>query len=90
MLNTLVYRLIGLGLVVFCGMTWAWMLGAFADITVGIDQTTAKWMNPGILSMPGTISVIAGLIGIMYLTGVFPLFDQKDNDGNMPVGKAQD
>jgi len=85
MLKSLVYRLIGLGLVGFCGLTWAWMLGAFANLVVVDDQTFGKWLNPGILSMPGTISVIAGLVGLMYLAGVFPLFVQQDVERANPV-----
>lgn len=90
MLKSLMYRLIGLALIGFCSLTWAWMLGAFSDLATGADMTTSNWLNPGILSMPGTISVIAGLVGIMYLAGVFPLFDQNHGDSSKPVGKAQD
>lgn len=79
MLKSLMYRLIGLVLVSLCGVTWAWMLGAFADMNAGFDSNAAKWMNPGILSMPGTVSIIVGLIGLMYLIGVFPLFDSRNN-----------
>lgn len=81
MFKAVAYRSIGLMLLIFCGVTWAWMLGAFADMAVGVDSNTAKWLNPGILSMPGTLSTIAGVIGFLYLTGVFPLFDQNPIEG---------
>lgn len=78
MLKSFTYRVIGLALVMFCGISWAWMLGAFANTAPALDANTAKWMNPGVLSMPGTLSIIAGLIGLMYLIGVFPLFDGRE------------
>lgn len=74
MMKNLTYRLLGALLLIFCGTTWAWMLGAFAYLpTDGLGVTSAKWIAPGILAMPGTIAVIAGMVGFLFVLGVFPL-----------------
>lgn len=72
MIKNLAYRLLGGLLLVFCGTTWAWMLGAFLPAD-GLGVNSAKWVAPGILAMPGTIAVIAGLIGFLFVLGVLPL-----------------
>lgn len=68
------YRLVGLALVLFCGTAWAWMLGAFAQLaTIEVDKNAAQWIAPGVLSFPGTVATIAGLVGLLLLLGIIPL-----------------
>lgn len=81
MIMNLAYRLLGVLLLIFCGTTWAWMLGVFAFLPAeGLGVNSAKWIAPGILPMPGTIAVIAGLIGFLFVLGVFPLSQADEKD----------
>ena len=81
MLKNIGYRLLGVLLLLFCGAIWAWMLGVFAFLPAGgLSVNSAKWLAPGVLSMPATVAVIAGLIGLLLVFGVLPLrrVDEKD------------
>lgn len=81
MLVNLAYRLLGALFLAFCGTTWAWMLGAFAHLkSVATNANTAHWIAPGILSMPATLSVIVGLVGALFLLGVFPLTQASNKE----------
>lgn len=81
MIKSLAYRLLGALLLIFCGTTWAWMLGAFAYLpTDGLDVNSAKWIAPGILAMPGTIAIHAGVVGFLFMLGVFPLPPADERD----------
>lgn len=73
MIKKLFWRLFGLVLLAFCGSVWAWMFGAFSYLSKGFGANQAKWVAPGILSMPATVAVIVGLIGLLFVLGVFPV-----------------
>lgn len=40
----------------------------------------AAWLEPGLLPYPIMVSVVAGVAGLLYLTGVLPLRTNSDGD----------
>ena len=84
MTRRIVNRLIGLSLLAFCAVLWAWMLGWFAKPyppgSLKDAPMFAAWLAPGLLSYPMMVSVVAGVAGLLYLTGVLPLRTDSDDD----------
>jgi hypothetical protein len=80
------WRFFGLALVMFCAGVWAWMLGAFSNQSAGMSQYVIQWSAPGLLSFPATVSTIAGIVGLLFLTGVFPINTKLEQAQNLPAG----
>jgi len=77
-MKSIFYRIVGLMLIAFSSLVWAWMLGAFSRLSeVGVGVNTAQWFAPGILSMPATVAVVAGKIGVLFLFGFPQMFSDE-------------
>lgn len=78
MLRRLAFRLCGLLSLVSAGLTWAWMFGAFEHLisTEGLSEADARWISPGFLSFPITLSIIQVVIGLVFVSGVVPVNSQ--------------
>lgn len=87
MLKKIAWRSFGLFLLIFCVGLWAWMLGWFArplpPHTFDTAPMLKAWMAPGVMGFPAIVSVIAGVVGLLFVTGVLPLPPSEDN--NSPV-----
>lgn len=77
-------RLKGLLLLAFCAGIWAWMLGwlakPFPPGSLKNAPMTAAWMAPGVMGFPALVAIFAGLVGLLYVTGVFPLTTAANED----------
>ncbi|MBN3776978.1 hypothetical protein G3O06_05265 [Burkholderia sp. Ac-20345] len=76
-------QLKGLLLLAFCAGIWAWMLGWFAKPlppgSLKDAPMLAAWMAPGVMGFPALVSIIAGVAGLLYVMGVFPLTTSANN-----------
>lgn len=41
---------------------------------------TAAWMAPGVMGFPALVAIFAGVVGLLYVTGVFPLTTAANED----------
>ncbi|NDY73079.1 hypothetical protein DO021_15460 [Desulfobacter hydrogenophilus] len=58
---------IGIGLLFFCVLGIAWMMGCFAvppEIANDNNLYLQEWAAPGFLALPAMISFIVGLVGL--------------------------
>ncbi len=66
-------RLFGLLLLGFSAGLWAWMLGCFARSlprgSLEAFPSLAAWIKPGRLPYPIIVSVVAALVGQLYVVG---------------------
>ncbi len=69
-------RLFGLLLLGFSAGLWAWMLGCFArSLPLGSLEAfslPAAWITPGTLPYPMIVSVVAALVGMLYVVVAIP------------------
>lgn len=91
MIKKIGYRFIGLLLLLFCGSTWAWMLGVLAlPPSSLLTGNHAKLMTPDVLAMELNVSVtaafivsvIATFVGFLFVFGVIPLGQTDELDDN--------
>ncbi|CAB3754144.1 hypothetical protein [Paraburkholderia humisilvae] len=78
--------LIGLLLLVFSAGIWAWMLGwlarPFPPGSLDGAPMVKAWMAPGVLGFPALVSIVAGLIGLLYVTSVLPFSVSQNDDSS--------
>ncbi|WP_133118022.1 Asp23/Gls24 family envelope stress response protein [Burkholderia ubonensis] len=76
MTKKIAYRLIGVLLLAFCAGLWAWMLGwlarPFPPGSFDNAPMMKAWMAPGVMGFPALVSIIIGLAGLLFVTGVLP------------------
>lgn len=69
-------RMIGLLLLAFSAGVWAWMLGwlarPFPPGSLDDAPMLAAWLAPGLMAFPTLVSIIACLVGLLYVAGVLP------------------
>ncbi|MEK7898080.1 hypothetical protein AAB990_22590 [Burkholderia contaminans] len=83
MAKSIANRLFGLLLMGFSGGLWAWMLGWLArplpPESLNGAPMLAAWMKPGVMPFPLIVSIVAGVVGLLYVVGVFPLARTTDD-----------
>lgn len=64
----MIYRFLCFTLIVACAVTWAWMLGGLAPFAM--DDISAKWLNPGIMTNVAILASIQGIVGLLGISGI--------------------
>lgn len=60
--------LIGIICILFCAISWAWMFGYFSiPVDFASNKNPQEWSALGILSLTATLSIFAGVTGVLFL-----------------------